>query len=273
MVTANDVLREARQHIGYKSSSTHSKFNIWYGQDGYWCAIFVSYVAERVGATSIIPRHCYTPSGAAWFKNRGQWHSGAAGARPGDIVYFQFPRVSRINHVGIVEGWKNGKLVTIEGNTGDSSGRSGGCVMRKYRDTRWVVGYGRPAYARASGLIVPNGKPVILKVDGYWGGDTTYDLQIINGTPVDRVVSGQVTRPEACPAFRIGKGGSTLVRHMQTAFKVHPDGLWGPDTTGGAQRYYGTPVDNRLSPGGHSTVIRAMQIAINHQVEQMLKAV
>ncbi len=266
MATANDVLRVARSQLGYKSSSTVSKFTKWYGMGGYWCAMFVSWCAAQAGAAGIIPRHAYTPSGAAWFRARGQWHQGARGLRPGDVVYFNFG-LGRISHVGIFEGWKNGLVVTIDGNTGSGGGRSGGCVLRRARSTRYVVGYGRPAYATATTTAAT--KPATkntLVVDGYWGPATTRALQKINGTPVDGIVSGQVHKPEACPSWRLGRGGSILVRRMQQAFGVAQDGYFGPATIRAAQKYYRTPVDGVISGGGRSSLIRAMQQAINRQL-------
>lgn len=263
MATVNDVLGVARSQLGYASTSTSSKFNSWYGMSGYWCAMFISWCAYQAGAAGVIPRHAYTPSGAAWFKKRGAWHSGARGLRPGDIVYFNFG-LGRISHVGIFEGWKNGLVVTIDGNTGSGGGRTGGRVLRRARPARYVVGYGRPAYSGGGQAAVGHGGG--LTVDGYWGPATTAALQRINQTPVDGIVSGQARKYEACPSFRLGKGGSPLIRAMQKAFKVSQDGVVGPETIRGMQRYYQTPVDGVLSGGGRSAVIRAMQSAINRQL-------
>lgn len=262
MATAEDVLRVARSQIGYKSSSTHSKYNIWYGMDGYWCAIFNSWCANQAGAADIIPRHAYTPSAAAWFKARGQWHNGASGLRPGDVVYFNLG-LGRISHVGFFEGWKNGLVVTIDGNTGSNGGRSGGCVLRRARATRYVVGYGRPAYNGVSATSPSSGR---LVVDGYWGSATTRALQALYSTTIDGIVSGQTHKPEACPSWRIGHGGSQLIRAMQRTYGVGADGYCGPNTIRSMQRHYGTSVDGVLSGHGRSSVIRAMQKAINLQL-------
>lgn len=262
MATAEDVLRVARSQLGYSASSTRSKFNAWYGMDGYWCAIYISWCAELAGAQDIIPRHSYTPTGAAWFKARGRWHRGAGGLRPGDVVYFSFGG-KRIDHVGLFEGWRNGLAVTIDGNTGKTGGRSGGRVLRRARATRWVVGYGRPAYAAASASPAKTGA---VAVDGFWGPATTRALQRLYRTPVDGVVSDQAHKPSACPSWRLGRGGSALVRAMQRKFSVSADGYFGPQTIRAAQRYYGTPVDGVISGGGRSSLIRAMQKRINQQL-------
>lgn len=118
-------------------------------------------------------------------------------------------------------------------------------------------------------------KPVkqTLVVDGFWGPATTRALQRINRTPVDGVVSSQ---PAANKHFLGGVSGwefssnpkgSLLIRKMQKAFKVSQDGFFGPQSIRGMQRYYRTPVDGVISPGG-STVVKAMQRAINRQLSR-----
>lgn len=151
MATSADVLRVARSQIGYtEGRNDWTKYGAWYGLNNKpWCAMFVSWVAYKAGASKIIPRHAYTPAGADWFKERKRW-----GTKPrvGAIVYFNFPGdgVNRISHVGIVEAVKaDGSIVTIEGNTNASGSRLGSGVYRKIRKVG-IVGYGYPAYAAAT---------------------------------------------------------------------------------------------------------------------------
>ena len=217
--------------------------------------MFVSWVAAQAGATSIIPRHSYTPTGAAWFKKRGRWHSGTRGLAPGDIVYFDFG-LGRISHVGIFEGWNRGRVVTIDGNTGASGGRSGGRVLRRARAPRYVVGYGRPACANrpaASGLAV----------DGWAGRDTIRRAQQLARTPIDGYISGQWRGNRkahwAVTVMRYGRGGSTLVRRIQAACGVSQDGHWGKATSRAMQRRLGVTQDGYF---GHASV-KAWQRALN----------
>src|SRR5689334_21606820 len=100
--TKDHVLAIARSQLGYRESgSNHTRYGRWYGLDGVaWCAIFISWVADRANAEDIIPRHAYTPAGAAWFVKHGRW---SQAAHRGDIVYYEFPGMHRISHVGIVE--------------------------------------------------------------------------------------------------------------------------------------------------------------------------
>lgn len=154
--TADALIAKAASQIGnyYNRPNGTSKYGKWYGDrvknksfyTAPYCAMFVSWCAAQVDATDIIPVHAYTPSGADWFKKRGQWH---ASAKRGDIVYFRWTG-NRIHHVGIVEKvHSDGSVTTIEGNTAGSAGgsqRNGGVVARKRRKAG-IVGFGRPKYA------------------------------------------------------------------------------------------------------------------------------
>lgn len=79
--------------------------------------------------------------------------------------------------------------------------------------------------------IVPD-----LEVDGIWGKATTAALQAYYGTPRDGFMSGQSSRVrDAFPAlnrsaFRVGRGGSTVVKRLQADVGVTPDGKLGNDT-------------------------------------------
>ena len=132
------------------------------------------------GAAALIPKHAYTPSGAAWFRERGQW-----GTQPriGAIVYFQWPSMNRIAHVGIVESVRgDGGVVVIEGNTDSKGGRTGGKVMRQVRRAN-IAGYGYPAYGGASTLAAA--APAALDVDGELGPMTWAALQRVLGVDAD----------------------------------------------------------------------------------------
>lgn len=157
--TAAQVLTVARREIGTRErppGSNKVKYSAWYGITGPWCAMFVSWVAAVSRATTIIPKHAYTPSGVQWFKDRHQYFSKP---RVGDIVYFEWPGMGRVSHVGIVEAvHSDGSITTIEGNTDVAGGRSGGRVMRQRR-TRYIDGYGRPKYS--SGVVPP--KPPVVR--------------------------------------------------------------------------------------------------------------
>lgn len=164
MTSAADVLAIARNEIGYKESpsgSNRTKYGQWYGLNGEpWCAMFVSWVFDKAGLrlpASTSKGFAYTPAGAAWFKRQGKWLTNiSTKVTPGMVVFFYWPSMGRIAHVGIVEEVKpNGDLVCIEGNTDAAGGRTGGQVMRRVRSRQTVHqygGFGIPAFGSEEGL-------------------------------------------------------------------------------------------------------------------------
>lgn len=146
MTTPDALLNVARSQLGYvEGKNNATKYGAWYGMNNVaWCAMFVSWCAHQAGfSTSSIPKHAYTPSGAEFFQKQKRWFTRPA---VGDIVYYKFPGMGRISHVGIVETvHKDGSITAIEGNTDEAGGRTGGKVMRKKRSS-YIAGYGRPTY-------------------------------------------------------------------------------------------------------------------------------
>ena len=117
----------------------------WYGFGSRveWCACFVSWVAEQCGYidAGILPRFAWCPSGVQWFGERDEWQDSGYTPRPGDIIFFDWEQDGECDHVGIVESVADGKVNTIEGNSGDS------CRRRSYDlGSVDIYGYGIPAY-------------------------------------------------------------------------------------------------------------------------------
>lgn len=183
MTTASDVLAVARNEIGYKESpkgSNRTKYGSWYGLNGEpWCAMFVSWVFDKAGLrlpASTSKGFAYTPAGAAWFKKQGRWVSNiSTKAEAGDVVFFYWPNMGRIAHVGIVEDVRpNGDLETIEGNTDAAGGRTGGQVMRRVRSRATVHrygGFGQPLFETEDDMAkVPQEEwdDVVEKVRATW---------------------------------------------------------------------------------------------------------
>ena len=121
-----------------------TEYGKWYGYpSGDWCAMFVSWCANKAGiSTSIIPKHSACVSGANTFKSWGCWASRDSGYVPksGDIIYFNYD--GGINHVGIVERVENGIVYTIEGNTKYDNVASCSYPLNYYS----IAGYGIPKY-------------------------------------------------------------------------------------------------------------------------------
>ena len=121
----------------------------WYGFTYRvdWCAIFVSWCANECGYidTGVMPRFSGCITGSRWFKDRGLWQDKSYTPNPGDVVFFDWddpggfsgPQDGLCDHVGIVEKVENGRVYTIEGNSGDK------CCQRSYPLGYYeIYGYG-----------------------------------------------------------------------------------------------------------------------------------
>jgi hypothetical protein len=121
----------------------------WYGFSGRveWCACFVSWCANECGYidTGVIPKYAGCVNGVQWFKDRGQWMDGSAEPAPGMIIFFDWDDENGpdglSDHTGIVEKVENGRVYTIEGNSGDSV-RQNSYPVGHYE----VLGYGCPDF-------------------------------------------------------------------------------------------------------------------------------
>lgn len=152
--TVEAVLRVARSQVGVRESpfgSNQTKYGRAYGWNGVaWCAIFVWWVFRQAGADlkeMIGPGLQYTPTFAAHARAKGWVRVNFEGARPGDIVFFDFPdSIHRIQHVGIVLRRSRSTMTCIEGNTSTSSDDNGGAVMERIRRADVVKVIYRPPY-------------------------------------------------------------------------------------------------------------------------------
>ena len=121
----------------------------WYGFGSRveWCACFVSWCANECGyiEAGVIPKFAACASqGVPWFQERGLWQDNSYEPRPGDIIFFDWDdggQDGQSDHVGIVEKVENGRVYTIEGNSGDSV-RQNSYPIGYYE----IYGYGTPAY-------------------------------------------------------------------------------------------------------------------------------
>ncbi len=130
---SDDLVAVALSQVG---NSGDAYWN-WYGFQSRveWCAIFVSWCAEQCGYldAGVFPRFSGCGTGVNWFQARGQWLSGRETPEPGMIVFFKWygSEASIADHVGIVERVENGRVYTIEGNSGD-----------RVRQNSYPIGYG-----------------------------------------------------------------------------------------------------------------------------------
>lgn len=113
----------------------------WYGFHSRveWCACFVSWCAGRCGylESGVVPKFSLCSDGAAWYRERRQWQDRDYHPKAGDLIFFDWERDGRIDHVGIVERCESGTVGTIEGNAGDT------CKRQRYPlGSGSIYGYG-----------------------------------------------------------------------------------------------------------------------------------
>lgn len=117
---ANTALAE-KSEIGGRPLTNYisgNKYCEWYGMNGYWCAMFVSYVCSKAGVSeSVVPKFAYCPDCINWARKNGRLHSktdvvnGSYVPQSGDIFL-------RDGHTGIIVSVSGNSFTTVEGNTG-----------------------------------------------------------------------------------------------------------------------------------------------------------
>lgn len=129
------------------------RYKNWYGMDANWCAMFVSYCADKCGfiEKGIMPKTASVAATKQWYINNNLYHDAASGYVPkaGDIIIFG----NGMSHTGIVTGYnpETKKLTTIEGNSGRSSTtpyHKGSHVKEHTYSITYskIAGYGTPQY-------------------------------------------------------------------------------------------------------------------------------
>ena len=131
------------------------RYKNWYGMDANWCAMFVSYCADKCGfiEKGIMPKTASVAASKQWYINNNLYHDAASGYVPkaGDIIIFG----NGMSHTGIVTGYnpETKKLTTIEGNSGRSSTtpyHKGSHVKEHTYSITYskIAGYGTPQYPK-----------------------------------------------------------------------------------------------------------------------------
>lgn len=114
----NKIIEIAKKELGYKEyADNKTKYGDWYGMNGEWCAMFVSWLANQVGILNdLIPKQSYVPTMVTWFKQNNLFRTRGLYPNKGDIIFFDYNGNGTSDHVGIVEKCENGIITTIEGN-------------------------------------------------------------------------------------------------------------------------------------------------------------
>jgi hypothetical protein len=211
-VSVNDVLSYARLDLGLGEDppgSNHNRTTEWYlknvdptlGTNRFaWCEASATKWMWTGGAKSLKRGRAYTVWAANDFVqgvNGSTWHWGTTGISPGDQVFYDWAgrkgSTAVVDHTGLVERVNSdGTFYVIEGNVQNA-------CRRMLRDSKYVVGYGRFAWAR----LIPKPRPPASAIP-----------------------------PKLPPA----KPNPSKVRHLQALLEVTADGQWGPKTDQWAMR-------------------------------------
>lgn len=222
--TAAALLDAARKTLGMHEDPSGSNKQPFAKCAGHangqpWCASWAVCMARRVGL-KLPGESAYTPTLAQAFRDAKRW-----GTRPavGAFVFFRWPSMGRIAHVGIVEAVRpDGSIVTLEGNTDDAGGRTGGKVMRHVRRVN-VAGYGYPVFAKPPAPVKPPA-PAKATLGPYPG------RVLRRGLTKDAAVA-KVQRRLGLPADGVfGPRTEASVKAFQGARHLTVDGAVGPTT-------------------------------------------
>ncbi len=88
MGTAAGMIEQARELLRNRTrehppGSNHNQVTEWYGFDGPWCNMSISFEAAHSGnLPAIFGKFAYTVAHAEAFRSHGRWHYGLGGARP-----------------------------------------------------------------------------------------------------------------------------------------------------------------------------------------------
>ncbi|MBQ6835912.1 MAG: Cna B-type domain-containing protein, partial [Clostridia bacterium] len=144
----DDLLAVAYSQLGYKESVNnyivtedgsikgYTRYGQWYGDTyGDWCAMYVSFCLEYAGIDSIP----YDSNCQNWTENlaeMGKYHTEYS-PEAGDIIFFDNDADGTSDHVGIVYGFTENGISTIEGNAGNCV-----CIKEYALDDEKIIGYG-----------------------------------------------------------------------------------------------------------------------------------
>lgn len=151
MQTPGDVIAIAKTQVGYHEGRTGAHWNninkyapsLGFANGQAWCDTFANFLLWLAGV-SVPPgaKSAGCAASVAAYKKAGRWTEYPV---TGAEVFYG---AGGGEHCGIVTGWDDTHVFTIEGNTNDSGSAEGDGVYAKTRVRRdaYVYGYGVPYY-------------------------------------------------------------------------------------------------------------------------------
>jgi len=142
----NQIVLIAKKELGYREGDNNdNKYGVWFNLNNQpWCAIFVCWVLDKCQLSNRLIKSAGCIEIEKWAKTKGIIVNPSL-TKKGDLVLFDFHKVGKPEHIGIaIEDFnpKTKTVVTIEGNTGDSSRTNGDGVYQRVRqlaDIRSVI--------------------------------------------------------------------------------------------------------------------------------------
>ena len=152
MNNIDEIFKLAESQIGYKAKPDNTnKYNLeYYGRESGqpWCVVFQWWLFKHTGLSDLFFGGNKTASCGTlydYYKKNGQAVP-VNDLQKGDLIFFEFNGVAHC-HVGICESFDRSFVVTIDGNTSQSSSQSnGGEVLRRKRGRSLIWGVARPQY-------------------------------------------------------------------------------------------------------------------------------
>ena len=215
----NKIISLAIEQIG----NDYTKYcrDMGYNYRIEWCACFISWLAEKLGITDIIPVDMSCNSQIKKFKNMGVWHTDR-NFQSGDIVYYDWDISGDADHVGIVEKVAGNTLTVIEGNNGNFPYDR---VRRREiaSDSSLIFGYARPKYPVKSSA---NSSDVNISLPTVRNGDSGNAVKILQAFLVAYEYSIGISGIDG----DFGFDTESAVRKFQKNSKIEVDGIVGKDT-------------------------------------------
>lgn len=209
----NKIINLAIEQLG-NDYETYCK-DMGYSYRIEWCACFISWLAEKLKITDIIPVDMSCNSQIKKFKALGVWHTDR-NIQSGDILYYDWDSSGDADHVGIVEKVSGNTLTVIEGNNGNYPNDR---VRRREINcnSSLIFGYARPKY-RSDGVSISF--PTIRK------GDTGTAVKVLQLA----LVAYEYNIGKCGPDGEFGLDTENAVKRFQKNSGIEVDGIVGRDT-------------------------------------------
>ena len=204
MSKRDEIVALASQEVGYKEyANNKTKYGEWYGVQGEWCDIFVSWCAYQTGIlNTLIPKEAYVPNTANWYKRKGLLRSKGYKPSKGDLIFFDHNRNGSPDHIGIVSNFDGTKITTIEGNKSKAVKRCTYTMSYKYIYGIAVVEYKDDPKEESINTV----KEVQHFLNEKYGSGLAEDNKY-----------GKLTK-------------KALIKAVQKELKITVDGIWGNQT-------------------------------------------